>query len=65
MVDIGGGVMKNASGLDTGGGLSGGFGEPIKAGDKAYVPTCGTSDCSAPAVPSGTLKSRASWRQIQ
>ncbi len=78
MIDIGGGVMKNASGLDTGTGISGGFGKPIKAGDKAYVPVAGTGTGDqdededggagkpkAPAIASGTLKSRASWRQIQ
>lgn len=66
MVDIGGGVKKHASGLDTGVGISGGFGKPIKAGDKAYVPVGGTSGTlGAPPIHSGTLKSRASWRQIQ
>ncbi len=66
LVDIGGGVMVNASGLDTGVGISGGFGKPIKAGDKAYVPLSGTSgNIGAPPISSGTLKSRASWRQIQ
>lgn len=65
-VDIGGGVMVNVSGLDTGVGISGGFGKPIKAGDKAYVPLSGTSgNLGAPPISSGTLKSRASWRQIQ
>lgn len=66
MVDIGGGVMVNVSGLDTGVGISGGFGKPIKAGDKAYVPLSGTSGkIGAPPISSGTLKSRATWRQIQ
>jgi len=66
LVDIGGGVMVNVSGLDTGVGISGGFGKPIKAGDKAYVPLSGTSGkIGAPPISSGTLKSRASWRQIQ
>lgn len=65
-VDIGGGVMVNVSGLDTGVGISGGFGKPIKAGDRAYVPLSGTSGkIGAPPISSGTLKSRASWRQIQ
>lgn len=65
-VDIGDGVMVNVSGLDTGVGISGGFGKPIKAGDKAYVPLSGTSgNLGAPPISSGTLKSRASWRQIQ
>lgn len=66
LIDIGGGVMVNVSGLDTGVGISGGFGKPIKAGDKAYVPLSGTSgNIGAPPISSGTLKSRASWRQIQ
>lgn len=66
LVDVGGGVMMNVSGLDTGVGISGGFGKPIKAGDKAYVPLSGTSgNIGAPPISSGTLKSRASWRQIQ
>lgn len=65
-IDIGGGVMVNVSGLDTGVGISGGFGKPIKAGGKAYVPLSGTSGkIGAPPISSGTLKSRASWRQIQ
>lgn len=65
-VDIGGGVMADVSGLDTGVGISGGFGKPIKAGSKAYVPLSGTSgSIGAPPINSGTLKSRASWRQIQ
>lgn len=66
LIDIGGGVMANVSGLDTGIGISGGFGKPIKAGDKAYVPLSGTSgNIGAPPISSGTLKPRASWRQIQ
>ncbi len=66
LIDIGGGVMVNVSGLDTGVGISGGFGKPIKAGDKAYVPLSGTSgNLGAPPISPSTLKSRASWRQIQ
>jgi len=65
-VDTGGGNKANAAGLDTGVGISGGFGKPIKAGDKAYVPLGGTSgNLGAPPIASGTLKSRTSWRQIQ
>lgn len=65
-VDIGGGVMAHVSALDTGVGISGGFGKPIKAGSKAYVPLSGTSGAiGAPPISSGSLKSRASWRQIQ
>jgi type IV pilus assembly protein PilY1 len=66
MVDIGGGVMAHVSGADTGVGISGGFGKPIKAGDRAYIPLSGSSGrLGAPPISSGTLKSRASWRQIQ
>ena len=66
MVDIGGGVMMHVSGIDTGTGISGGFGAPIKAGDKAYVPMGGTSGkIGAPPIASGSLKPRATWRQIQ
>ncbi len=64
-IDIGNGVMANISGVDSGVGISGGFGAPIKAGDKGYVPMCGTKGCDTPPVPTGTLKARASWRQIQ
>jgi type IV pilus assembly protein PilY1 len=65
-IDLGGGNKANAAGLDTGVGISGGFGKPIKAGDKAYVPLGGTSgNLGAPPIASGTLKSRTSWRQIQ
>lgn len=65
-VDTGGGVMAHVSGVDTGVGISGGFGKPIDAGDRAYVPLGGTSGkLGAPPISSGTLKSRASWRQIQ
>jgi hypothetical protein len=76
LIDIGGGVMAHSSGIDTGVGISGGFGRPIKAGDKAYVPVSGTGGgdvddggggggLKAPAINSGALKPRASWRQIQ
>lgn len=66
MVDIGGGVMAQVSGVDTGVGISGGFGKPIQAGDRAYIPLSGSSGkLGAPPISSGTLKSRASWRQIQ
>lgn len=66
MIDIGGGVMAQVSGVDTGVGISGGAGKPIKSGDRAYVPLSGTSgELGAPPISSGTLKSRASWRQIQ
>jgi type IV pilus assembly protein PilY1 len=66
MVDIGGGVMMNVSGIDTDTGISGGFGAPIKAADKAYVPIGGTSGkIGAPPISSGSLKPRATWRQIQ
>lgn len=66
MIDIGGGVMAYASGLDTGVGISGGFGRPIKAGDKAFVPIGGTSGgIGAPPIASGSIKPRATWRQIQ
>lgn len=66
MVDIGNGVMAQVSGVDTGVGISGGAGKPITAGDRAYVPLSGTSgELGAPPIFSGTLKSRASWRQIQ
>lgn len=80
LIDIGGGVMVHASGLDTGVGISGGFGRPIKAGDKAYVPVSGTAGgggggggggCAGcggvktPPINSGSIKPRATWRQIQ
>lgn len=66
MVDIGGGVKAHVSGLDNGVGISGGFGKPIQAGDRAYIPLSGSSGkLGAPPISSGTLKSRASWRQIQ
>jgi type IV pilus assembly protein PilY1 len=65
-IDIGGGVMANASGVNSGVGISGGFGAPIKAGGTAYVPQGGTAGTlGATGISSGTLKSRASWRQIQ
>ncbi|MHB0916231.1 MAG: pilus assembly protein [Thiobacillus sp.] len=41
-IDIGGGVMANASGVDVGVGISGGFGSPISAGGTAFVPLSGT-----------------------
>jgi len=66
MIDIGGGVMKYVSGLDINVGISGGFGKPIKAGSKAFIPLSGSSgNIGAPPISSGTLKPRASWRQIQ
>ena len=66
MIDIGGGVKAHVSGLDNGVGISGGFGKPIQAGDRAYIPLSGsTGKLGAPPISSGTLKSRASWRQIQ
>lgn len=66
MIDTGGGVMAHASGLDTGVGISGGFAKPINAGDKAYVPVGGTSGkIGAPPIASGSIKPRATWRQIQ
>ncbi|MHB1084992.1 MAG: pilus assembly protein [Thiobacillus sp.] len=66
MINIGNGVMAQVSGSDTGVGISGGAGKPITAGDRAYVPLSGTSgELGAPPINSGTLKSRASWRQIQ
>lgn len=77
-VNVGGGVMANVSGVDSGVGLSGGFGVPISAGATAYVPLSGTG---GPGGGSGTgtgvpppealpiagdlVKPRASWRQIQ
>lgn len=65
-IDIGGGVMANPGGMNTGVGISGGFGAPIKAGGTAYVPQGGTAGTlGATGISSGTLKSRASWRQIQ
>jgi type IV pilus assembly protein PilY1 len=73
-IDIGGGVMANASGVDFGVGISGGFGSPISAGGTAYVPLSGTGDGGAggggglvdpPSILGSSLKSRASWRQIQ
>lgn len=65
-IDIGGGVMANVSGVDSGVGISGGFGVPISAGSAAYVPLGGTAGTlGATGISSGTLKSRASWRQIQ
>jgi type IV pilus assembly protein PilY1 len=73
-VDIGGGVMANASGVDFGIGISGGFGSPISAGGTAYVPRSGTGDgggggggglVDPPSILGSSLKSRASWRQIQ
>lgn len=65
-VDIGGGVMKHVSGVDSGTGISGGFGAPIKSGDTAYLPTSGTSgEIGTTVINSGSLKPRATWRQIQ
>ncbi len=65
-IDVGGGVMASVSGLDSNVGLSGGFGVPIRAGDKAYVPLTGTAGTlGAPGISSGSIKPRASWRQIQ
>jgi len=65
-VDIGGGVMVNVSGLDSGVGLSGGFGVPITAGDVAFVPLSGTTGkLGATAISSGVANPRSSWRQIQ
>lgn len=65
-IDVGGGVMAPVSGLDAGVGLSGGFGVPIRAGDRAYVPLTGTAGTlGAPGISSGSIKPRASWRQIQ
>jgi type IV pilus assembly protein PilY1 len=65
-IDLGDGVVANVSGLDAGVGLSGGFGVPITAGDKAYVPLTGTSgNLGATGISSGQIKPRASWRQIQ
>jgi type IV pilus assembly protein PilY1 len=65
LVDTGTGKSA-VSGMDTGVGISGGFGKPIKAGDKGFVPLSGTSGkLGTGTVHSGTLKSRASWRQIQ
>jgi hypothetical protein len=65
-IDIGGGVMVNVSGLDTGVGLSGGFGVPITAGDVAFVPLSGTTgNLGATAISSGVANPRSSWRQIQ
>ncbi|MEW6301494.1 MAG: PilC/PilY family type IV pilus protein, partial [Thermodesulfobacteriota bacterium] len=75
-VNVGGGVMAHVSGVDSGVGLSGGFGVPISAGATAYVPLSGTG---GPGGGSGTgvpppealpiagdlVKPRASWRQIQ
>ncbi|MEW5967279.1 MAG: PilC/PilY family type IV pilus protein [Pseudomonadota bacterium] len=61
-----GGAMVNVSGLDSGVGLSGGFGVPISAGDRAYVPLSGTTGILGTAgIASGQIKPRASWRQIQ
>lgn len=72
LIDIGGGVMFNASGLDTGVGISGGFGRPINAGDRAFVPVSGTAGgggggggLETPPIASGSIKPRATWRQIQ
>lgn len=66
MVDIGGGVMVHVSGVDAGFGLSGGFGVPITAGDRAFVPLSGTSGILGTlGISSGQIKPRASWRQIQ
>lgn len=65
-IDVGNGVMAPVSGLDSNVGLSGGFGVPISAGDKAYVPLTGTAGTlGAPGISSGSIKPRASWRQIQ
>lgn len=65
-IDIGGGVMANVSGVDTGVGLSGGFGVPISAGDRAFVPLSGTTgNLGTAGIASGQIKPRASWRQIQ
>lgn len=65
-IDIGGGVLAHVSGVDSGVGISGGFGTPISAGGVAYVPQGGTAGTlGATGISSGTLKSRASWRQIQ
>jgi type IV pilus assembly protein PilY1 len=65
-INVGGGVMAPVSGLDSGVGLSGGFGVPIQAGDKAYVPLTGTAGTlGATGISSGSIKPRASWRQIQ
>lgn len=66
MVDIGGGVMANVSGLDSGVGISGGFGTPISAGANAYVPLSGTTaKIGALPIQGKSMKPRASWRQIQ
>lgn len=65
-IDIGGGVMANVSGVDSGVGISGGFGTPISAGGVAYVPQGGTAGTlGTTGISSGASKSRASWRQIQ
>lgn len=65
-VDIGGGQMVYVSGVNPGVGISGGFSQPIRAGDSAFVPMGGTAGTLAvPRIHSGRTKSRASWRQIQ
>lgn len=65
-IDVGNGVMAPVSGLDSNVGLSGGFGVPIRAGDRAYVPLTGTAGTlGATGISSGSIKPRASWRQIQ